>query len=102
MSVSTLRFVCLAACLLAAWVVARGAPAYTFSIYSGASSPGSADVWPGPARFYSPSAVAVDGYGTLYVSDGLNHTVRRISPAGIVTTFAGTAGLTGSADGQGG
>ncbi len=51
------------------------------------------------ATFANPGAIAVDGNGTLYVIDG--QTIRKITPAGVVTTLAGTAGMRGSADGTG-
>ena len=44
------------------------------------------------ARFYRPSAVAVDSAGNVFVADTMNHTIRRITPAGAVTTFSGLAG----------
>lgn len=54
------------------------------------------------ARFDSPAQVAVDASGFLYVADTRNHTIRRIQPAtGVVTTVAGLAGSSGSADGTG-
>jgi sugar lactone lactonase YvrE len=53
------------------------------------------------ARFYSPGALAFDGSGNLYVADSNNHAIRKISPAGVVTTIAGSAGNTGTADGTG-
>lgn len=53
------------------------------------------------ARFTNPTALAVDGNGNVYVADNGNHTIRRITPAGAVTTFAGAAGQLGSADGAG-
>jgi len=57
---------------------------------------------PGPqARFDDPTNVAVDQAGNLYVSDNHNQVVRKISPAGLVTTLAGQAGEAGSADGTG-
>jgi len=52
------------------------------------------------ARFNDPSDVAVDGAGTLYVTDRLNHVIRKITPDGQVSTFAGT-GEPGSRDGSG-
>jgi hypothetical protein len=42
------------------------------------------------ATFASPSAVAYDASGNLYIADRDNHVVRMVSPAGIVTTVAGT------------
>ncbi|MCU0292623.1 MAG: hypothetical protein MUF10_11650, partial [Thermoanaerobaculaceae bacterium] len=54
------------------------------------------------ARFNNPYGVAVDGSGNLFVADTFNHTIRRIVVAtGEVTTLAGTAGSSGSADGIG-
>src|SRR5438477_3869699 len=53
------------------------------------------------AHFSYPYAVAVDGSGNVYVADTYNFTARKITPAGIVTTLAGTPGVIGSADGTG-
>jgi sugar lactone lactonase YvrE len=53
------------------------------------------------ATFFAPLAITIDGAGNLYVSDSGNSTIRQITPAGAVTTLAGTAGATGSADGAG-
>ncbi len=53
------------------------------------------------ATFNTPSAVAVDNAGNIYVADTLNHAIRKISPEGAVTTLAGTAGESGSVDGNG-
>jgi len=61
--------------------------------------PGSANGTGSAARFYHPSAVAVDGVGNVYVTDGLNETIRKVTPAGAVTTLAGMVGVSGSADG---
>jgi hypothetical protein len=62
---------------------------------------GSADGTGNTARFSGPADVAVDSAGTLYVADTDNGTIRKITPDGAVTTLAGTAGETGSADGTG-
>ena len=66
-----------------------------------AGNPGTVDGSGSVARFNSPAAVAVDGSGNLYVADYGNHTIRKITPAGSVTTFAGKAGFFGSANGSG-
>lgn len=53
------------------------------------------------ARFGDPFGIAVDGAGNLFVTDRFYHTVKRISLSGAVTTLAGLAGNSGSADGRG-
>ncbi|WP_374030222.1 NHL repeat-containing protein [Bdellovibrio bacteriovorus] len=62
---------------------------------------GSADGAGSAARFNAPRGIAIDSGGTLYVSDWSNHTIRKITSAGVVTTFAGLAGNAGSTDGTG-
>jgi sugar lactone lactonase YvrE len=62
---------------------------------------GGADGSGAAATFSSPSGVAVDASGNIYVADSQNNTIRRITPGGVVSTLAGTAGVTGNADGTG-
>lgn len=53
------------------------------------------------ASFNSPYGLAVDSAGVVFVADRENHTIRKITPAGVVTTFAGAATVAGSTDGIG-
>jgi hypothetical protein len=66
-----------------------------------AGSIGSADGTGSAARFGDPHGVAVDSAGNVYVADSGYDTIRKITPAGVVTTLAGLAGGPGSADGTG-
>ena len=52
------------------------------------------------ARFRRPWGVAVDGSGNVFVADTENSLVRRIAPDGTVSTYAGTRGMRGRADGS--
>jgi len=53
------------------------------------------------ARFFNPTGAAVDGAGNLYIADGGDHTVRKVTAGGVVTTLAGSSGQPGSSDGAG-
>lgn len=75
-------------------------PAGEIGILAGLpATPGSADGTGPSALFDSPSGIAVDANGNCYVADTGNNTIRKITPAGMVTTLAGKAGVPGSADG---
>ncbi|HEY5994268.1 MAG TPA: NHL repeat-containing protein [Gallionellaceae bacterium] len=62
---------------------------------------GHADGTGAAATFRMPFGIAIDNAGNVYVADSFNHTIRRITPAGVVSTLAGTAGVEGHADGTG-
>jgi RHS repeat-associated protein len=54
------------------------------------------------ARFKTPQRIVGDGAGNLYVADYGNNAIRKVTSAGVVTTFAGSAtGVSGNADGTG-
>ncbi|MGE5096806.1 MAG: hypothetical protein ACM3SO_16840 [Betaproteobacteria bacterium] len=67
----------------------------------GAYAGGTADGTGASARFSSPAKLAVDSGGNLYLADSANHTIRKITSSGVVSTFAGAPGASGAADGVG-
>jgi sugar lactone lactonase YvrE len=62
---------------------------------------GSADGAGSNASFSGPTGLTTDSTGNIYVADTWNHTIRKISPSGLVSTLAGSAGNPGRADGMG-
>ena len=66
-----------------------------------AGKPGRQDGRGSAARFLAPLGIAVDGAGSVYVAEFASDLIRRITPGGEVSTFAGSAGNPGSADGTG-
>ncbi len=67
-----------------------------------AAHPGTNDGNGFEARFRNPWSVAVDNSdGDIFVADMSNNTIRRITPAGAVNTFAGEPGMAGNTDGFG-
>lgn len=53
------------------------------------------------ALFNGPVGIALDDKTNLFVSDSNNHTIRKITPSGGVTTWAGTPGVDGTTNGTG-
>lgn len=79
------------------------ATAVVTTVAGAADVAGSEDGIGTSAHFDTPSAVAVDGMGNLFVADKATNVIRRIALAsGTVTTLAGAAGVAGSTDGPGG
>ncbi len=68
---------------------------------AGGNTFGSMDGTGADARFTNLYGVTVDSTGNLYVADTNNNIIRKITPAGVVTTIAGKAGIEGSTDGKG-
>jgi hypothetical protein len=78
-----------------------GADAVVTTLAGSPSKRGNGDGTGTAATFSQPIGVALDSSGTLVVADSMNHTIRKVSAAGVVTTWAGTAGVIGTADGNG-
>jgi streptogramin lyase len=83
-------------------IIRKITPAGAVSTLAGtAGSVGSTDATGTAASFNFPQGVATDSAGNVYVADLSANTIRKITPAGVVTTLAGTAGVSGSTDGTG-
>ncbi len=65
---------------------------------AGSTTSGSADGLGTNASFNQPYGVAVDSSGNIYVADVNNNEIRKITPGGVVTTFAGST-TSGHSDG---
>ncbi len=80
--------------------VRKISPDGAVSTLAGSGSQGFADGAGASAQFSGPWGVAVDGEGSIIITDQNNHRVRKITPDGTVSTLAGS-GSRGFADGAG-
>jgi len=97
-------YVCFAALTAAQADPQHPVTPYSFTTLAGAAVIGSNDGPAGVARFNFPMGIAADSAGNSYVADTENNTIRKISPAGVVSTLAGNAGYSidpHQGDGQG-
>ena len=73
-------------------------PGGVVTTVAGSDNSGYADGTGAAAMFMSLLSIAADADGNLFVTDYLDNRIRKITPAGVVTTFAGT-GVNGTEDG---
>lgn len=77
-------------------------PAGVTSTLAGSSTYGYVNGTGSAAQFYNPFGIAVDSSGNVYVADTNNNAIRKVTPAGVVTTLAGAGPyLSGAANGTG-
>ena len=75
-------------------------PAGAVTTYAGTGATGAANGPAASATFYYPNSIAVDAADNVYVADGVNNLIRKISAGGLVSTLAGS-GQAGAADSTG-
>jgi hypothetical protein len=41
------------------------------------------------ASLWGPQSICLDKFGNLYISDGFNYRIRKVTPSGLISTYAG-------------
>jgi hypothetical protein len=86
--------------------IVKISPTGIVAILAGSGVQGYADGVGSAAQFWNPTGIAVDGSGNVYVCEsgtymGGGQVIRKITPTGVVSTFAGQFGVAGYTDGTG-
>ena len=84
------------------WKLVPNGATWTGSVLAGSATFGTNDGTGSAAKFFEPVGIAVAPGGIVFVSDSVSETIRKITSSGVVTTFAGSPFMSGSADGTGG
>lgn len=82
-------------------LIRKVTPSGMVSTFAGSGASGAVDGTGTAASFSQPSAVTVDATGNVFVADSGNHAIRRITPSGEVSTYAGFVPRSGATDGPG-
>jgi len=93
------NFVSITATTIPSWLSLNTKTSNIVSTFAGSGIQGFEDGAATISRFYYPNGVAVDSSGNVYVADAANERIRKITPAGVVSTIAGS--YKGFADGTG-
>lgn len=90
------RFVAIVAIAFVLPAIPAPAPAAGVSTFAGSGAAGIADGPAASASFLEPEGLAIAPNGDAYVADAAAQRIRRISPAGVVSTVAGSGSIDAS------
>ena len=81
-------------------VIRKMNPLGVVTTVAGSGILGSVDGPAMSAQFKFPAGICTDGMGNIFIADVLNHTIRKLNAAGVVSTYAGLAGNIGDVNGN--